>query len=120
MTNYSSGVYRPIAEVVESQYKMIDRLKEDGHKEEKDEAKEREQMALALNRHRDQVGTWVRRNGRLRALKVVYNDPVQNPGPQIERIVEFLGHDRLPDADKMQTAINTDLYRNRRISRIQS
>lgn len=108
---------RPIAEVVESQFKMIVRSQASKSNEaidQDEEAKHRRKMADELNRHRNNVRQWLFKSNQFSILPISYNDLIAEPESQVNQLVEFLGKERLPSHHRMKEVIRADLYRNRK------
>jgi len=49
----------------------------------------------------------------MKLAEIVYPTLVREPLPQISRIINFLGKDRLPSSEKMATVVDPTLYRKR-------
>ena len=108
-TNYRYKVIfvlRPIEEVVASQRKMIERRGTKGA--ELDE----EQLVTSLTRHREEILRLLPKLP-MEVLYVRYHRILSEPEYVVERIVEFLGPENLPNRDDMAAAVRPDLYRNR-------
>lgn len=99
---------RPIAEVVESQRAMIDRLNTEGARIDTSE------LIRGLAEHRDSALEWLSHHPRARFIEVDYPSLISNPDESIRRIVEFLGPDLLPHPQLMRDAIRPNLYRKRK------
>ena len=98
---------RPVAEVVASQSKMIDRLNTAGaHLSD-------EQLSYELEMHRLSAIEWLERHPRVDVLVVDYVELISDPEPWIEKVVEFVGAERLPLNDTMKSVIDASLRRNR-------
>ncbi|MHA1803996.1 MAG: sulfotransferase [Promethearchaeota archaeon] len=92
---------RNMEEIMRSQQKMLGE-EENGYPPE---------MIEIFNKELNNVELWMDENENIEVLKVNYSDMIQDPIPQIKRIMEFLN---LPlDVDKMLKAIDPTLYRNR-------
>ncbi len=98
---------RPLEEVVASQREMTARLGTRGA------ALDAEQLARGLHAHRDDTLQWLARTPHMEHLEVSYPALVRDPAPCIARLAAFLGADRLPQVEWMQTAVNPILYRKR-------
>ena len=96
---------RPIDEVVESQEKMIDRLGTQGA------TLDSEQLRRGLSAHRTEVRNWLKSAPHVDVIEIDYPSLVQDPLPQLARIVEFLGADRLPKPSEMAKVIDPSLHR---------
>jgi predicted AlkP superfamily phosphohydrolase/phosphomutase/tetratricopeptide (TPR) repeat protein len=99
---------RPIAEVVESQAAMIQRLNTEGAKINKAE------LIRGLTEHRDSALEWLALHPRAKYIEVDYPTLISNPDESIRRIAEFLGPDLLPHPQRMREAIRPSLYRKRK------
>ena len=99
---------RPIEEVVASQSAMVNRLATKGA--ELDD----EQLQRGLTAHRNEICNWIKRVPHMDFIEVDYPTLVRNPQSMIASLVEFLGSDRLPTAEKMATVIDASLYRRKR------
>ncbi len=98
---------RSVEEVVASQAKMIDRLNTAGA------LLNDEQLSYELEMHRLSAIEWLQRHPRADVLVVEYVELLSNPEPWIQKIVDFVGADRLPFKDTMKSVIQTSLRRNR-------
>ena len=99
---------RPIEEVVASQSAMVNRLATKGA--ELDD----EQLQRGLTAHRNEICNWIKRVPHMDFIEVGYPTLVRNPQTVIASVVEFLGSDRLPNAEKMAAVIDASLYRRKR------
>ena len=99
---------RPIEEVVASQSAMVNRLATKGA--ELDD----EQLQRGLTAHRNEICNWIKRVPHMDFVEVDYPTLVRDPQTVIASVVEFLGSDRLPNAEKMATVIDASLYRRKR------
>ena len=99
---------RPIEEVVASQSAMVNRLATKGA--ELDD----EQLQRGLAAHRNEICNWIKRVPHMEFIEVDYPTLVRNPQSVIASLVEFLGADRLPTAEKMAAVIDATLYRRKR------
>ena len=98
---------RPIEEVVDSQQAMTVRL---GTKAADFDA---EQLARGLRAHREDVRKWATTVPHIALLEIDYPTLVREPLPQISRLIDFLGKDRLPNSAQMATVVEPSLYRKR-------
>jgi predicted AlkP superfamily phosphohydrolase/phosphomutase/Tfp pilus assembly protein PilF len=98
---------RPIDEVVESQRKMIDRLGTQGG------ALDIEQLRRGLTAHRNETRNWLKSVPHMEYIEIDYPSLVQDPSPELARIVEFLGADRLPTPSEMAKVVDPSLHRKR-------
>ena len=105
-------MYRPIEEIAASQAKMIDRLGTEGA--ELDE----HDLIRGLRDHRNKTLEWMKTTAKnVEYLEVNYPNLIREPNEVISQIVEFLGSDHLSDPDKMISAIDESLYRNRVVTK---
>lgn len=96
---------REIKEVLASQRQMLIRRGENPDKV--DDA----EMTAAFLMHLEQVADWLRGQQNFSVLYLDYNRILQEPAPEIQRIVQFLD---LPlDEEKMTAVIDHGLYRQR-------
>jgi hypothetical protein len=98
---------RPIEEVVSSQRKMIHRLASKGAE------LDTEQLRRGLTAHRNETRNWLKSVPHMEVIEINYPTLVQDPQPQIARLVEFLGPERLPQSAGMAKAVDLTLYRKR-------
>jgi LPS sulfotransferase NodH len=98
---------RPIAEVVASQQTMTTRLGTKGAD------LDSEQLARGLRAHREDVRRWATAVPHVALLEIEYPTLVREPLPQISRLIDFLGKDRLPNSEQMATVVDPSLYRKR-------
>jgi predicted AlkP superfamily phosphohydrolase/phosphomutase/tetratricopeptide (TPR) repeat protein len=98
---------RPIAEVVASQQTMTTRLGTRGAD------LDPEQLARGLRAHREDVRRWATAVPHVALLEIEYPTLVREPLPQISRLIDFLGKDRLPNSEQMATVVDPSLYRKR-------
>jgi hypothetical protein len=94
---------RDIDEMIRSQEKMLERL----NRPAAPAAEIKRSFALHLDRLRD----WLGRQRHIQVLFVRFNDLVENPPVEVERIAAFLGG--RADAARMAAAVDPALYRNR-------
>ena len=97
---------RNLQEVVASQNKMLAARGEDGG-ESSDE-----DVAGMYNEHLARVRRLLERRACFDAVYVAYSDVLKNPRTQADRVRAFLGG--RVSAEKMVTAVDEQLYRNRR------
>jgi tetratricopeptide (TPR) repeat protein len=95
---------RPIEEIAASQSLMLQRSRQ--------EFAAPKEMTFLLQQHRDDILQTLERAPDVEFCVVNYPALIENPKPQLQRIVEFLG-DRLATPEKMQDVIRPELYRNR-------
>lgn len=99
---------RRMEEILASQKKMLERNSTD------DGAVSDEQLAALFSKQIVDFQAWVAEQDHIEVLEVSYNDVMENPAAQIERINKFL--DGTLDAPAMQQAAEPQLYRNRATS----
>jgi hypothetical protein len=97
---------RDMEEVLDSQEKMLRRLNRP--------AAPKDQMKASFAIHLDRLHKWLPRQRHLRVLKVSYNRLLSDPAPVVRTVSEFL--DGRPSPDQMLKAIDTSLYRNRKLA----
>jgi hypothetical protein len=95
---------RDLDEVLQSQEKMLARLGRP--------AGPREEMKRAYVQHLDRLHEWLGRQAHLAVLRVSYNDLLERPRPQAERVRDFLGG--RVDVEGMVRTVDPSLYRNRK------
>jgi Sulfotransferase domain len=95
---------RDLDEVLLSQEKMLKRL---GRR-----AAPPEEMRRSYALHLERLRDWLRQQPNMEALFVRYNDLVERPEGQAERVRAFLGGK--VDAGRMARAVDPSLYRNRK------
>ena len=96
---------RNLDEILASQKRMLERRGEPWQDDD-------ESMKSVLAAHVEESETWLRTAEHAQVLFVSYNRLVGDPGPQIERVRNFV-HDGL-DAGAMATKLDPELYRNRK------
>ena len=94
---------RDLDEMLTSQEKMLRRLGRD--------AAPRDKIKGACALHLKRLQRWLERQRHVELLHVSYNDLVQWPEREAQRVRGFLGG--ALDAEKMATVIDPSLYRNR-------
>jgi hypothetical protein len=99
-------VRRKLAEIIASQRKMLIRRGEDPDKVSEDELTE------ILSKHLDQVDAWIEDQPHLACIDIDYNQMIQDPQADIERINVFLGGSL--KLGKMAQVIDPSLYRQRK------
>jgi len=95
---------RDFDEMLESQEKMLQRL---GKK-----AAPREEIKKAYTLHVKKLRDWLAQQRHMEVLAVCYNELLQDPQKQAERVNTFLGG--RAHLDKMVSAVDPSLYRNRK------
>jgi hypothetical protein len=98
---------RPIAEVVASQHAMVSRLGTRGIQ------LEFEQLERGLRAHREEVRRWAATAAHVEWLEIDYPDLVREPQPEIVKLIEFLGQERLPNKKTMCAVIDPALHRRK-------
>src|SRR5262249_26267774 len=98
---------RPIEEVVRSQRAMLER------RATKTAKVESAQLMRGLRAHRDEVLSWLKFTPHMEVIEVDYPTLVREPLPQISRLIDFLGKDRLANSEQMATVVDSSLYRMR-------
>ncbi len=96
---------RDLEEVLDSQEKMLKRLGRT--------PAPRPAIRAAYTTHLERLHEWLKRQNHLTVLRVRYNDLVERPREQAERVREYLG-DRV-DVEQMVQAVDPSLYRNRKV-----
>ncbi|PYK39504.1 MAG: hypothetical protein DME60_09700 [Verrucomicrobia bacterium] len=98
---------RPIEEVVVSQSAMVKRRATKAA--ELDSA----QLKRGLRGHRDEILSWLKSTPHMEFIEIDYPKLVREPLPQISRLIDFLGKDRLPSSENMATVVDPTLYRRK-------
>jgi hypothetical protein len=98
---------RDLDETMVSQEKMLQRLGRP--------AAPRDVMKRNYALHLERLYEWLPRQPHLTVLRVSYNDLVERPREQAERVREFLGG--IVDVEGMVLTVDPSLYRNRKTSR---
>ena len=95
---------RSLDEVLASQKKMVARRGESSGADD-------QQLRQLYEQHLRSIKPWVAKQTNFRLLDISYNDTMQDPATQAQRVKEFLG---VPlDVVKMSKAVDEQLYRNR-------
>jgi Sulfotransferase domain len=95
---------RDLDEMLRSQEKMLERLNRC--------PAPRAAMKLAYADHLERLHEWLPRQSNMEVLRVCYNELMEKPSCQAERVKEFL---RYPtDTVKMANTVDPSLYRNRK------
>ncbi len=97
---------REMDEILASQKKMLERRGEDPDKVSDAE------MADLFNKHFEKVIAWVKKQKHLRYIEVSYNDLLEDPEQEIEKVNQFLGGHL--DTAAMLAMIDPKLYRQRK------
>jgi hypothetical protein len=95
---------RDLDEVLESQEKMLKRLGR--------AAAPRDQLQQSFGIHLDRLYQWLPTQTHLQVLQISYNDLINDPKTEVDRIASFL--DDIPAREEMLSAIDPALYRNRK------
>jgi hypothetical protein len=95
---------RDLDEMLVSQEKMLQRLNRP--------AAPRDQIRRAYVLHLERLHAWLERQGNMAVLHVRYNDVVERPHDQAQRVSEFLRGAAAVEA--MVRAVDASLYRNRK------
>ncbi|HVS39563.1 MAG TPA: sulfotransferase [Gemmataceae bacterium] len=95
---------RDLEETLLSQEKMLARLGRP--------AAPREEMRRAYTTHLGRLHEWLALQGNMAVLRVRYNELVEGPREQAERIAAFVAAGL--DVDRMADAVDASLYRNRK------
>ena len=97
---------RPVSEVVDSQWKMLE------HRGSRPKA-ERTHLIATQEAHVAQVLASLRSSPRVRLLEVDFPALVKNPLPQLAEIRAFLGKSMPTGPEALAAAVKPELYRNR-------
>jgi hypothetical protein len=98
---------RPIEQVVVSQAAMLNRLATKGAE------LDQEQLQRGLRGHRNEILNWLKNVPHMEVIEIDYPALVKDPTPQIRRLVEFLGADRLPSSNAMAKVVDPSLHRKK-------
>ena len=98
-------VRREMREILASQRKMLINRGEDPDRISDDS------MAGIFEKHLIQVDQWIGEHPNVRKIDVHYNLLIQNPQPEVSRIVQFIG--KPLNIDRMLGVIDPNLYRQR-------
>jgi hypothetical protein len=98
---------RPVEEVAASQSAMI------RHRATEGADLHRNELESSLCEHRDQVLQWLRNHPRAQCLEIDYPSLTADPAAFVPQIAAFLGPELLPRPERMLTAVDPSLYRNR-------
>lgn len=94
---------RDLEEVLSSQEKMLQRRGQP--------AAPRDQIRNSFGVHLNRLFEWLPQQSHIRWLTVSYNRLLTDPRAEIATIIGFL--DNVPDGERMRSAIDLALYRNR-------
>ncbi len=72
----------------------------------------RDALKRSYTLHLEKLHEWLRRQPHIEVLRVSYNELVENPQREAQRVSQFL--DGAPDARSMAEAVDPSLYRSRR------
>ncbi|RPI77377.1 MAG: sulfotransferase family protein, partial [Planctomycetaceae bacterium] len=95
---------RDLDETLSSQEKMLERLGRT--------PAPRDQIRKSFGTHLERLRAWLKQQPHMAVLYVSYNDLLENPQAQAERVREFLGG--RPEVAGMVRAVDPSLYRNRK------
>lgn len=99
---------RAMPEILASQRKMLIHRGEDPNKISDEE------LTRLYDKHLQQVNSWISSQPHVQRIDVHYNQLIENPAPEIDRINQFLGGSL--DTEKMVAVIDPQLYRQRKQS----
>src|SRR5262249_29604366 len=91
-------------EMLDSQEKMLKRLGRS--------ARPCNEMKKAFTVHLERLHSWLRLQTNMAVLCILYNDLLERPAREADRVCEFLG--RTMDIERMTKAVDPTLYRNRK------
>ena len=98
---------RPLEEVVVSQNAMVSRLGTMGAE------LDPEQLQRGLRGHRSEILYWLKSMPNMEFIEIDYPTLVRDPRPVIDRVVKFVGVDRLPNSAEMAKVIDPSLHRKK-------
>jgi hypothetical protein len=96
---------RAMSEVLASQRRMLD------HRGEQTTVTDDAEMARVFKRHLTTIGAWIHAQPNVDVLYVSYNDALEHPEREAERVNAFLGGGL--DVKAMASFVDDALYRNR-------
>jgi predicted AlkP superfamily phosphohydrolase/phosphomutase/tetratricopeptide (TPR) repeat protein len=96
---------RPVQEVVDSQWKMLERSGQVPRSE-------KEHLIQTQKTHVEQTLARLRQRKDVELIEIDYPEMVANPGTQLSALKDFLG-DKVPDSNKLKSAIRPNLHRNK-------
>lgn len=99
---------RPVNEVVDSQWKMLDHRGETPKSEKNHLIKTQEQ-------HVEQILTNLRRRNNVNLIEVDFPSLIKSPELNIESLRKFLGNDLGSDTATLSSVVRPELYRNRQL-----
>ena len=97
---------RNIAEILASQSAMLDRTGQ------QDANISDEKLTQLFEKDLKKIYQWIKQQSNFSMISIGYKDMVQKPLLQCRRVNDFLGN--FLDVDKMTSAVDASLYRNRR------
>jgi len=97
---------RAMPEILASQRKMLIHRGEDPDKISDEE------LTRLYEKHIHQVNTWISSQPHVQRIDIDYNQLLKTPGPEIERLNQFLGGSL--DTEKMIEVVDPNLYRQRK------
>lgn len=95
---------RDLDEMLASQEKMLERLGKP--------AAPRDEIKGLYLKHLSRLHAWLDQQPNMRILRLSYNNLLQQPHEQAERVREFVGGEM--DLEKMAATVDSTLYRNRK------
>lgn len=96
---------RPVVEVVDSQWKMIERRGQNP-------VSEKQHLIQTQQTHAEQTLAQLRQCKNVDLIEIDYPEMVANPGSQLDALKTFLG-ETAPEPEKLTQAIRPDLHRNK-------
>lgn len=96
---------RPVEEVVDSQWKMIERRGQNP-------VSEKQHLIQTQQTHAEQTLAQLRQCKNVDLIEIDYPEMVANPGSQLDALKTFLG-ETAPKPEKLTQAIRPDLHRNK-------
>jgi len=96
---------RPVEEVVDSQWKMIERRGQNP-------VSEKQHLIQTQQTHAKQTLAQLRQCKNVDLIEIDYPEMVANPGSQLDALKTFLG-ETAPEPEKLTQAIRPDLHRNK-------
>ena len=96
---------RDLEEMLVSQEKMLERLNRS--------TAPRDKMRESYTLHLESLHGWLANQRNIKILRVSYNDMMERPEREAERVCEFLDGDL--NVDRMAKTVDPSLYRNKKI-----
>ena len=96
---------RKMEEILQSQQKMLDRLK-------KESVDSDQKMAERYEKHLKEIDNWLEKKSNIEVLYVHYNEVIEDPQRNIERLNVFF--ENTLQIDNMKSVIDRNLYRQRK------